>query len=202
MLITHIKKYSLGCLPLLVGSCANHNLNHPLTTGELTYSAFTWHYNSTKNTFEIYIADYLRIDSNGGFIGMRHDTFMDKAKYFSGLIDDPLRKRIDSVLSIGDYDRYFNFSGNAPGMYDGFIYSIDYRKRDSLRSLPFFIPRHSPPAIQYVQSALDSLIANAVPNSTDSFSFGGYKAKLEEKSIATGFKMPIVVPPKVELKNP
>ena len=64
------------------------------------------------------------------------------------------------------------------------------------------LPRHSPPGIQYVQSALDSLVAKGVPNSIDSFSIGAYKAKLEEKSIATGFKMPKVVPPKVELKNP
>jgi hypothetical protein len=74
--------------------------------------------------------------------------------------------------------------------------------RDSLRSFTFFVPRHSPPGIQFIQSALDSLVAKGVPNSIDSFSIGAYKAKLEEKSNATGFKMPIVDSPKAELKNP
>ena len=187
---------------LLVCSCSSHISIQPLFTGKLTYSAFTWHFNPSKDTFELYIANYISIDSNGRFIGMRHDTFMDHAKYFSGYINDSLRKRVDSILSNSRDKRNFIFSAETARMYDGLTYGIEYRNRDSMGSFILFVPSLSPLGIQFVESALDSVVANAAANAIDSFSFAAYKTKLEEKVRASGIKIPKFVPANVELKNP
>lgn len=196
-----MKKYSFGLLFLMICSCSNHVSVQSLVTGKLTYSAFTWHFNPGKDTFETYIGNYLSIDSSGKFIGMKHDMFMGNAKYFSGTINDSLRKRLDSVLSISGYERNFIFSDETARMYDGFTYSIEYRNRDSLSSFILFVPPISPSGIRYVELALDSVIANAATNTVDSFSIAAYKTKLEEKVIASGIKMPKFVPANVKFKN-
>lgn len=160
-------KYTFGFLFLLVCSCSSHNAIQPLGTGKLTYSAYTWHYNPGKDSFELYIANYLCMDSNGRYIGMRHDTFMDRAKYFAGTINDSLRKCVDSILSISSNKRDFIFSANSCGMYDGFTYAIEYRNRDSMGSSILSVPSFSPLGIQFVESILDSVAANSVPNPID-----------------------------------
>jgi hypothetical protein len=126
---------------------------------------------------------------------------MDQAKYFAGIMNDSLRKRVNSILSISSNKGNFIFSADTARIYDGFIYGIEYRNRDSIGSFILFVPSSSPLGIQFVESVLDSLVANAVPNLIDSFAIGPFKTKLEDKVIATGIKMPKVVPPKVEFKN-
>jgi hypothetical protein len=69
-------------------------------------------------------------------------------------------------------------------------------------SFILFVPSLSPLGIQFVESALDSVVANAAANAIDSFSFAAYKTKLEEKVRASGIKIPKFVPANVELKNP
>jgi hypothetical protein len=197
----YIRKYSFLFLILILFSCSNRDPKKPLATGDLQFSAFTWHFNPNKDTFEIYIARFLRIDSDGRFVGIRHETFRSKPKYISGAMPDSLRKYVDSVLFKDNNKTGPIDSDNMDRIYDGLTYSLEYRKGDSVTSSVIFRPYSAPPDIQYIATELDRLVSQSHPNSIDSFSIEEFKAELEKRAAAAGISIPIYGEPKVILKD-
>src|SRR5438552_396460 len=91
----------LFIVSLTIFTCQQKSRTGILVTDDLKYSAYLWHLNSDTPTF--YLAQYVDIDKNGHYILMRHDTFMDAPKYFTGDISDTLTKAINDVLATDNY---------------------------------------------------------------------------------------------------
>jgi hypothetical protein len=109
-------------LLFLITACRQNNQTNSLITEDLKYTAYGWHLGA--DSIEFYVAHYLDIDKDGQYILMRHDTFMDKPKYFTGVIPDTVRKQINATLGYTTLEKVHDFKIPNSAIYDGFQYCI------------------------------------------------------------------------------
>lgn len=161
-------KYLLIAVSLAFFACKQDSRRDIWTIDELKYSAYSWHMKSDTPTF--YLAHYIAIDKTGHYDLMRHETFMDVPKYFTGDISDTLAKEINNILTTGNYYTDYSIKPEDSFIYDGFTYCIDYKKKDSLPKKVQFTPNKSPDRIKHIGQLLDKLIyssANEIANKID-----------------------------------
>ena len=184
---------------LTIFACQQKNRTNILLTDDLKYSAYSWHLNSDTPTF--YLAHYIDIDNNGHFVLMRHDTFMDTPKYFTGDISDTLAKAINDVLATDNHNTDYSIKPEDSFIYDGFTYCIDYTMKDSLSKKIQFIPNKSPDRIKHLGLLLDTLIYSLATDSTDKFSTDEYAKELTNFSLQTSSPLPRLEKPNIIIKE-
>jgi hypothetical protein len=146
-----------------------------LITDDLKYSAYSWH---LDDTILFYLAHYIDIDKNGHYLIMRHDTFMDKPKYFEGDINDTLKNLINKTFVVdGNFEVDYSSKPEDNFIYDGFTYCFDYKKADSNDRKIQFIPEKSPEQIIILSQFIDTLIYSATSR-RESFNTEDYKKEL------------------------
>ena len=168
-------------------------------TDDLKYSAYSWHLNSDTPTF--YLAHYIDIDKNGHFVLMRHDTFMDTPKYFTGDIPDTLTKAINDVFATYNYNIDYSIKPEDSFIYDGFTYCIDYKKKDSLAKKIQFIPNKSPDRIKQIGLLLDKLIYTSTNIPTSKFDTDMYSKELANFSLQVSGPLPKLEKPNIIIKE-
>lgn len=183
----------LFIVSLAIFACQQKSRTGILVTDDLKYSAYSWRLNSDTPTF--YLAHYINIDKKGHYFLMRHDTFMDTSKYFTGDIPDTLAKLINYVFSNDNYSIDYPIKPKGSFIYDGFTYCIDYTKKDSLAKKIQFIPNQSPEQIKHLGLLLDELIYSLTRDRTDKFSIDNYARELSTFSLQTSGPLPRLVKP-------
>jgi hypothetical protein len=151
-----------------------------LVTDDLKYSAYYWHLNEQTNNFEFYLVHYIDIDKEGNYVLMRHDIWSDKPKYFKGLIDDTIRKCIDSTLFNDTFNTDYSYMTNPNFIYDGFTYCLDYTTETSKRKKILFIPHNSPAKINILSTLLDTLIYSSKTEILDTLNITPYAKQMKE----------------------
>src|ERR1051325_8298494 len=142
-------------------ACARQNSRDRMATKEFNYSAFLWHLTPESDSFNFYLAHYIKIDKNGHFQVMRRDTFMAAPHFFEGLLPDTLCKLIDKTFATDTFKTDYNWNVNDGFTYDGFKYYIDIKKLDSINAKKiFFIPNKAPSELNRLAKDLDTLIYN------------------------------------------
>lgn len=189
----------LFILSLTIFACQQKSRTNILLTDDLKYSAYSWHVNSDTPTF--YLAHYIDIDKNGHFVVMRHDTFMDTPKYFSGDISDTLAKAINDVLATDNYNTDYSIKPEDSFIYDGFTYCIDYKKKDSLAKKIQFIPNKCPDSIKQIALLLDKLIFASTNNTTSKFDTDPYSKELANFSLRVSGPLPKFEKPNIIIKE-
>jgi len=112
---------------LLLVSCNLPKPKHSLIINDLKYSGYYWHVNYSSHESEFYLDHYIDIDESGHFIIMRHDKWRGGPTFFSGEINDTIRRQIDSTFIDKKYNREY-FPPFGAIMYDGLTYCIDYKQ--------------------------------------------------------------------------
>lgn len=185
---------------LTISACRQKTQTPSLTTDDLKYSAYSWHCGA--DTIEFYLAHYLDIDKNGHFIAMRHDTFMDAPKYFTGDITDSLKNLINKTFIVDNFVKDYSWKPEDNFIYDGFTYCLDYKKIDSLEKKIQFIPEKSPEQIKRISQLLDTLIYSSASNKIDSFNTKEYAKELSLFNLQISGPLPKMVkftpPPKIK----
>jgi hypothetical protein len=153
-----------------------------LSTGDLKYSAYNMDYNEQTDEYKLYLAYYIEIYKNAGFVLMRHDTRTGPQKYFKGIISDTICCLIDSTFLNRTYNSDYIEKMDTPVIYDGFTYCFDYKKKNGEKSKIRYIPPYSPDRVKILGSALDSLIYKTTKSNIDSFSLVNYIRVLEKLS--------------------
>jgi hypothetical protein len=133
----------------------------------------------SSDSFEFYLYQYVEIDKDGHFLLMRHDDSNGKGIYFAGVINNSIRKEIDSTFLNKYYEQ--NYFPKEALIYDGLDYCLDFKVRDSNR-LVFFIPNYAPTQIIKLANLLDTLIYSKQNQQIDSFNLDKYDKKLMELS--------------------
>jgi hypothetical protein len=178
----------LFIVSLTIFACQQKSRPDLLVTDNLKYSAYSWRLKSDTPTF--YLAQYIDIDKNGHYILMRHDTFMDTPKYFTGDISDTLAKAINYVLATDNYSIDYSIKPDDSFIYDGFTYCIDYKKKDSLAKKFQFIPNKCPEQIKLLGLSLDKLIYSLTMDRADVFPTDDYARELATFSLQTSGPLP------------
>jgi hypothetical protein len=195
-----MKIFYFSCIVILLVSCSDKNNERSLVTNNLKYSAYSWHFNPDKDSFEIYLAQYMNIEKDGKYSLMRHDVFMDSPKYFEGVLTDSIRVQIDSTLTTA-FDSIYSYTSDSPIIYDGFSYVFDYQMQGSKRKIVHFIPQYSPEQIRKLSTVLDSVIYSKIGKRIDSFSIEDYKSDIRKNIEQLGIRPPKRVAPNVEIKK-
>lgn len=132
---------------------------------------------------------------------MRHDTFMDTSKYFTGDIPDTLAKAINDALATDNYSMNYSIKPEDSFIYDGFTYCLDYKKKDSLAKKIQFIPNKSPEQIKHLGLLLDKLIYSLATDRTDKFSTDDYAKELSSFSLQASGPLPRLEKPNFMIKK-
>ncbi len=178
----------------LITACRQNTPTNSLITEDLKYTAYGWHLGA--DSIEFYVAHYLDIDKEGHYVLMRHDTFMDKPKYFAGIIPNTVFKQIKATLSDTTLKNVYDFKTPNSVIYDGFNYCIDYKSKNGFKKIIQFIPSQSPMQIQNLSTLLDTLIYSTSKTPTQAFNFDNYKNYLNKISLT--HPPPRREPPKIE----
>jgi hypothetical protein len=178
----------------LITACRQNKQSSSLITEDLKYTAYGWHLGA--DSIEFYVAHYLDIDKDGHYILMRHDTFMDKPKYFTGVIPDTVRKQINATLSDTTLKKVYDFKIPNSVIYDGFNYCFDYKNKNGVKNNIQFIPSQSPTEIKNLSTLLDTLIYSTSKTKTQAFNLDNYKNYLNKISLT--HPPPRREPPKIE----
>ena len=179
-------------------ACNRPKERKPIKIQDLKYCAYTWYVREDRNKF--YMAHYLEIDSNENYILLRHDTFLDKPKYFRGVINRPIRDLIDATLGDSIYQNIYSFNPPNSAIYDGFDYYLDYLKEKGERDTIQFIPSRSPNKIQILAAQLDTLIYFSERTEIQAFNlntFESYLIKLDTERTP----LPKIEPPHFEIRK-
>jgi hypothetical protein len=194
-----MKTLILTILCLILLSCKQKSKN-VINTDEFRYSAYSLHYNTVADSFEFYLAHHININKNGHFVIMRHESFKDKEKYYTGDLNASSFPLINSILEIDSF-KNDNARNNTNGsIYDGFTYCIDYKSnKNNLRRQIQFIPMNCPAQINSLVHVLDSIIFNSkIPN--DTLNLTEYSAQLNQLFIPNKDLLPkrLEFVPKIE----
>ena len=127
-----------------------------------------------------YLVLYLNVDQKGNFVLMRHDRIMDKPKYFSGTINDTIRRHIDSTFLNDSFATDYSYMTNPNFVYDGFTYCFDYQTEHNKRKKIQFIPRNSPAKIHLLNTIFDTLIYSLKSESSDTLNLTVYNKELKQ----------------------
>lgn len=168
---------------LFLTACKQKQDKVEIVNTDLKYSSYLWHINPTSDKWEFYLASYLHIDSSGHFKLIRHDTFMDSAKYLSGTLDSHTRKIIDSVLVNNKY--FPTVMPDTPLLiYDGFTYLLDYELTGGNRAKIQYINSSSrtPENILFLTSLLDKEVYSSNLTKIDRFNIDDYTDTLMKVS--------------------
>jgi len=93
---------------------------------DLKHSAYSWHLGSDTPVF--HLTHYRDISNNSHYIFMRHDTFLDTPKYFTGNLPDSIIKVINKVFETDNYGTDYSIKPEDSFIFDGFTYCLDYKK--------------------------------------------------------------------------
>jgi hypothetical protein len=162
---------------------------------DLKYSSYLWHINPDSDKWEFYLANYMHIDSSGHFKLIRHESFMDSAKYFSGTLDRQTREIIDSVLLNNNY--ILTTMPDTPLLiYDGFTYLLDYKLKGKNRAKVQYInsSSRSPENILFLTSLLDREVSYRHLTQIERFNIDDYIDTLIKVS---SYNLP---PPPIKIK--
>jgi len=176
-------------LIIILSACGHTLESKNFLNADLKYSSYLWHLNQETNNFEFYLATYIHIDSNGKYQLIRHSTFLDNPQYFSGTLNDSIRKIIDSMLIENKYFPEIRKDGLVDVdttflIYDGFTYLLDYKIIGKNRTKVQYInsSHRTPDNIIFLTSMLDTIIFKMPGNRIDSFSIGAYTDTLKKIS--------------------
>lgn len=191
-------------LLILVACNDTKSSANPLLPTNLKYSAYCWYFKEKVDSFEFLLDHYIEIDKNGHFILMRQDGWRGKALYFSGHINDTIRKQIDIVFKNDDYKADYTWKVENNFFYDGFTYSLDYKNNNNERKLIQYIPNNSPKPINNLGRLLDTLIYKSAAQKSGTLNMDSYKNELKSLSQAMApqprikrVKLKFFVPPKI-----
>jgi hypothetical protein len=73
--------------------------------------------------WELFLAYYIKIDKNGRYVVMRHNTTPEPALYYKGNIDNATRLLLDSLSVVHLDTSYFS---DQLGIYDGNTFHLSY----------------------------------------------------------------------------
>ena len=190
-----MKTHVIILLSLTFFSCQQKKMTETLVTDNFKYSAYTWCLISDPPTF--YLAHYLDIDKNGHYSFMRHDTFMDTPKYFTGDIPDSVIKSINDFFYTEKCGTKYPTKPGDSFIYDGFTYCFDYKKKDSLDRKIQFIPNKSPEQIKKLALLLDKLIFASTTTKTNKFDTYHYSKELSTFALKESGPLPKLEKPKI-----
>ena len=194
-----MKPFLAILLTLTIFGCKQKSQRNIFVTDDLKYSAYSWHLSSDTPIF--YLAHYLDIDKNGHYFLMRHDTFMDTPKYFTGDIPDTLAQNINEVFATDNYNIDYSIKPEDSFIYDGFIYCLDYKKVDSTQKKIQFIPNKIPGRLKLLGLLLDKLIYASTKNTTKKFDTDQYSKELARFSLQVSGPLPKLEKPNVIIKE-
>jgi len=177
-----MRLYIIALVLILISSCQNNKQRKYLFQEDLKYSAYCWHITDSGPQF--YLAHYLDLDKNGHYVGMRHITFLDEPKYFEGNLKDSVLQLINLLLD-SSYKKSYDFK--KPEVYDGFTYSLDYKKQTGENVSIKFIPEESPIRIKELSMLLDSVIFLKTVNKIPAFSIDAYVSQLKKDTLIFPF---------------
>lgn len=192
-------------LIFLFTACTQKQNKQEFECADLQYSAYLLHFNGDNNKWEFYLANYMHMDSSGQFNLIRHDAFMDTTQYLTGILDDPTRKIIDSVLLENNYFPAItaNVISDTPIIiYDGFTYLLDYKLKGKDRVKIQYInsPSRSPQNMRFLTAILDKEIAAARLKKIAPFYIKQYTDTLIKISSSGLPPVPVGAPPLQKIK--
>jgi hypothetical protein len=119
----------------------------------LQYSAYRWRTNQKTQEFELFLAYYIKIDKDGSYLSMRHNTTPEPALYFEGSIESSVHRLLDSLAIVTLDTLYIKPEFR---IYDGNTFRLNVAARGE-HNIHFY-QIDAPPYLQRVASALDNVI--------------------------------------------
>src|ERR1700681_3394137 len=141
---------------LAIYACKQSKPTHFFSITYLKYSAYSRQFIFDGSDF--YLAQYFNMDKNGHFILMRHNSFMDSPKYFTGFLTDSFLNLINATFDTKTFETDYLLKPADNFIYAGFNYCFDYKSIDGMGKKIMFIPPKSPPEIKKLGQLLDTLI--------------------------------------------
>lgn len=178
-----MKRFSIYTICLLFVACYQPKKEIKLATTHFIYSAYRWYTQADTSMF--YLAHYLEIDQNGHYRIMRHERYMDSARFFTGDIPDTARQAINAFIKKNSSAKDYLSIPEDSFIYDGFTYCFDYKKQDSADFHFQFIPPKSPDDINQLRKLLDNLIFVWAAKDTSHFELTDYSMLLSHRSVYT-----------------
>lgn len=161
-----------------------------LKVNSLEYSAYRWRINEHTSDWELFLAYYIKVNKNGSYLAMRHNTTPEPSIYFKGKIDSLGLQLLDSLAVVQLDTLYINFE---PRIYDGntFHLTFDANEKNQID----FYQIDAPPYLQRVSMALDKIIF-ASNDRADPFDLSFKEQELRRQSIQRLGRLPEVENPK------
>jgi len=181
---------------LTLASCEERNQSKkrfPAT--ELKYSAYGWFFDDKVDSFDFLLVHYVDINKDGKFNIMRRDDGNGKPLYFTGYINDTIRKIIDTVLATQNYKSDFLWNVDDGFTYDGYTYTLDFTDDSNKRKFIHYIPNKSPLPITKLGLLLDTLVYAGATQQIDTLNIDTYMKELKSMSWA------MMPPPKVHVEK-
>jgi hypothetical protein len=177
-------------------ACQQSKQSVSLVIEDLKYSAYSWYY--YKGQREFYLDYYVRIQKNGQFNLMLRDSFMSKPRYFTGIINETVRKLIDKTFRVDTFKTDYKSKTLQNEFYDGFTYCVDYRTKNNNQKKIIFIKSGNPNEIRKLSICLDTLIKTTDTKQINTVNLATYIIDLKKFSLSSLGPVPTLVMPQTK----
>lgn len=124
-----------------------------LKIDSLQYSAYRWRTNLQSNAWELFLAYYIKVDKDGSYLAMRHNTTPEPSMYFKGKIGSSVHRLLDSLAIVPLDTLYIR---PELRVYDGNTFQLNFATNEK-HKIDFY-QIDAPPYLQRVAMALDTVI--------------------------------------------
>jgi hypothetical protein len=142
----------------------------------IEYGAYRWRIDDNTPDWKLFLAYYIKIEKNGDYLVMRHNTTPEPPQYFKGSIDNFTHKLLDTLQTIHLDSIYIN---RELKIYDGNTLNLNY---NGDKSHVFFYQTDAPLFLQRLSTALDAMIFKS-EKEVEHFDLTFYEQKLKQRSL-------------------
>ena len=156
----------------------------------LQYGAYRWRTNQQTLEWELFLSYYIKIDKDGRYVVMRHNTTPEAALYYKGNIDNSTRIVLDSLSVVHLNTTYFN---DQLRIYDGNTFHLNYWNATE-HDVDFY-QIDATPFLKRLADALDTVVFQS-KESIPSFDLASYQEELKNRSLKRFGQLPKIEAPR------